>query len=108
MNAFEKSIQVGMKSAITVMGEWFAFSGKNIKGVFDELEMSVSREVYGDREEATAIIVFPIEGFPGKPRQKLELTRNCSKERFKVLSFDSSEGHYTLNVKRIGKQSRGE
>lgn len=108
MNAFESSIQVGMSVATSVMGEDFSFSGKTIKGIFDKLEMSVSREVYGSREEATAKISFPIDGFPDKPRQGLQLTRNCSKERFRVLWFDPSEGNYDLMVKRIGKQSRGE
>jgi hypothetical protein len=100
---FQETINAGMLAATNVMGEDFSIGGGVSSGIFDSLEMGVTRDPFGDNEEVTAAVTFP--SLHCKPYVGMIIIRAGSGDKFKVLDFDSDIAGITLNVKLLGKRS---
>ena len=107
MSAFDDMIEASIVEASGVMGESFTVGGSSIVGIMDELDMEAGLEIYGDTEVASASVVFAASDI-SNPTQKMIITRESDSSQYVVLSFKSDSGHYTFQLKRKGKQSRGE
>ena len=103
MSEFETLIENSVQEAAGTMGQLFTYQSQSVRGVFNELQMSISGMTYGDEEEATAEIVFAVADLASAPQKGDTLTRTGDSVAFKVITFDSVPGSYKLNVKRVGK-----
>lgn len=82
-------------------------SGQTVNAVFDENNMSVGIERYGDSEEIMASAVIARADLQAIPTQKTRVKRLSDGVVYYVQSVSTDGGHVELALYREGKRGNG-
>ena len=96
---FDNFIKDALAESLAVIGEPVSIGGNQFKAAFDEIEMSVDRNVYGDADEMTARATCASADLTDKPKIGEVLTRINTSKRYVILDVQEDVGSYEISLR---------
>lgn len=97
MNIFESVVKNGLSIALKSVGEDAQINGTKFKASFDESEMAVSRNTYGDEDEVTTTATLLKAALTSKPTVGTVLTRGS--QRYVILTVQEDAQSYEIGLR---------
>lgn len=109
MSELDDFIDLSAPEATATAGEPIIIgdAGPQVNAVFDNENMAVGIERYGDMEDVTDSCVIAKADLDSIPSQKTRILRVNTNERYYIKSVDIDGGHVELMLYREGKRGNG-
>ena len=97
MNIFESVVKNGLSIALKSVGEDAQIGNTKFTASFDESEMAVSRNTYGDEDEVTTTATLLKAALTSKPTVGQVLTRGT--QRYVILTVQEDAQSYEIGLR---------
>lgn len=99
MGVFDKFVNDGLRSALRTVGESATIGTDTFTGSFDELEMSVERNVYGDSDDVTTTLTCMQNDLIAKPAIGGTLLRVATGKTYVILGVQVDNESYEISLR---------
>lgn len=96
---FSNFVISAIRQSLKVIGEPANIGGNQFEAAFDEMEMTVDRNIYGDTDQVTARATCVAEDLDRKPEIGETLQRVRTSVRYVILNVQEDEGTYELHLR---------
>jgi hypothetical protein len=99
MGVFDKFVSDGLRSAMRTLGEQATIGADTFTASFDEMEMSVDRNVYGDSDEITTTATCMQDDLSAKPAIGGTLLRVATGKTYVILGVQADTESYEISLR---------
>ena len=99
MSTFDQFTKSGLTQSLNVIGETATIGGNQFKAAFDESDMAVNRNPYGDEDEVTTIATCLKSALSDKPRINETLIRAKTSTTYVILEVQEDVESYEITLR---------
>jgi hypothetical protein len=99
MGTFDQFTKTALTQSLNVIGELATIGGNQFTASFDESEMSVSRNPYGDEDEVTTVATCLKSALSNKPEINETLTRVATSTTYVILEVQEDVSSYEITLR---------
>ena len=99
MSIFDQFTKDALTESLRIIGETASIGGNQFQAAFDEGDMTVNRNIYGDEDEVTTIATCLKSALSDKPRISETLIRVKTSTTYVILEVQEDVESYEITLR---------